>query len=347
MFKATFTLLTGNKAWVSQYIGTLESPRALAAERRSVAHFVDLFGLEPEVVVLDKHPLYPSRLLAADFPHCQVLEVQHHRAHLAALLAENGDPGPIIGMTMDGTGYGDDGRIWGGEFFVGDLRQLRRAGHLRYLFLPGGDQGVRQAWRFALSLLYELFGDTAPTRRWAGRFGRRGEAVLEAVARRQAGVLTSSCGRLFDGAAALLGLGQHNGYDGQLPMLLQARAERSRAGIPAYGFSLRREQSLLVLDFLPALAEMLDDRRPVADKAWGFQRTLADGFLATAKRLRQECGIAKVGLSGGVFQNLLLLRLTVQRLEENGFQVLLHRRLPANDGCISLGQAALAAQTVV
>jgi hydrogenase maturation protein HypF len=343
MLKTTFTLLHLDRALVSQHIGDTESVTALAAEKGAIAHFLKLFALRPRRIVVDAHPLYPNRLLAADFPDAEIVEVQHHRAHIASLLAESEETGKVLGIALDGTGYGDDGTIWGGEFFVGDLRGLERVGHLQPLFLPGGDQATREPWRTALSLLLALPGGEKSARRLAAKHGPRGRQVLAAIANRRGGVMTSSCGRLFDGAAALLGIGERNSYEGELPSRLQAVAETARPQKTPYPFVIKNSAGMAVLNLLPAVAAMLADQSDRGTKARRFHLTLAHGLLAMAVRCAAGLGIQKVALSGGVFQNVLLLRMSRELLQKKGFQVLIHSQVPPNDGGLSLGQAVLAA----
>lgn len=342
MLKTTFCLVDGRRAFVGPHIGDTESNSALAAERRAVRHFMKLFSLQPEVVVIDRHPAYPNRLLAEEFPRAKIIEVQHHQAHVASVLAENGETGEAIGIALDGTGYGDDGTVWGGEFFSGGLAGMRRVGHLRRLFLPGGDAAAREPWRMALSLL-QAGGENRRARLLAARYGRKGAQVLEAVRERRGGVMTSSCGRLFDATACLLGLGAVNSYEGELPARLQAQAERAKPGGKIYPFALARENGMLVLDMLPAVAAMLADRGNPPEKARRFHETLAAALLEAALLLGREAKTRTAALSGGVFQNILLLKMLKERLEKHGCQVLRHRLLPANDGGVALGQAALAA----
>ncbi|MDD8013001.1 MAG: carbamoyltransferase HypF, partial [Acidobacteriota bacterium] len=342
MLKTTFCLLARERAFVGPHIGDTESSTALAAEKRAALHFMKLFSLRPGIVVVDRHPAYPNRLLAEAFPRAKAVEVQHHRAHVASVLVENGETGEAIGIALDGTGYGDDGLIWGSEFFVGSLRSLKRAGHLLPVFLPGGDAAAREPWRTALSLLLAI-GAEKKAGRFARRFGRKGEQVLESIARRRGGVMTTSCGRLFDGVASLLGIGDRNSYEGELPSLLQAEAERSQPLKKEYPYALERENGLLVLDLRLAIEAMLADKHCRNERAYRFHWTLASALLDMALVLGREAKIKKAALSGGVFQNILLLKMTSDLLKKNGFQVLRHRLVPANDGGISLGQAALAA----
>jgi hydrogenase maturation protein HypF len=342
MLKTTFCLLDKDRAFVGPHIGDTESNTALAAEKRAALRFMKLFSLSPEIVVVDKHPSYPNRLLAEAFPGAKVVEIQHHRAHIASLLAESGETGRVLGIALDGTGYGDDGTVWGGEFFLGSLGGLERAGHLLPIFLPGGDTAAREPWRTALSVLLAI-GAEKMAGRFAKRFGRKGEQVLESIAQHRGGVMTTSCGRLFDGVASLLGIGDYNSYEGELPSLLQAAAERSRPLKKEYPYALERENGLLVLDLRLAIEAILADKHSRGERAYMFHWTLANALLDMALVLGREAKIKKAALSGGVFQNILLLQMTSDLLAKNGFQVLRHRLVPANDGGISLGQAALAA----
>jgi hydrogenase maturation protein HypF len=343
MLKTTFTLLAGSRAFVGPHIGDTGSSAGLAAEKEAIGHFMKLFSLRPQVVAVDRHPAYPNRLLAADFPGCRVVEVQHHRAHIASVLAENGESGNVLGIALDGTGYGDDGTVWGGEFFLGGLRGLERAGHLLPIFLPGGDAAAREPWRTALSLLAAIPGGEKAARRFAKKFASRGEQVLESIVQRRGGVMTTSCGRLFDGAAALLGLGDSNSYEGELPSLLQAEAEKARPQKQSYPYAIEIKDNMPVLNMLLAVEAMLADKRSRGAKARCFHWTLANGLLDMAIHCTRASGTRTAALSGGVFQNTLLLKMAGDLLRQNHFQVLLHRQVPPNDGGISLGQAALAA----
>ncbi|MDQ1353932.1 MAG: Carbamoyltransferase, partial [Acidobacteriota bacterium] len=348
MLKTTFTFLYNDKAMMGQYIGDTDSPASIEAERKAINHFINLFSLEPSVVVMDKHPGYPNRQLAADFKQVKILEIQHHKAHVGALLAETGHLNEVIGISMDGTGYGDDGNIWGGEFFVGDYRGLTRFGHLKYLFLPSGDMAAKEPWRFALSVLYSLYGSSSEiVKRFTAPFGQKGEFLLEAIEKNIGGILTSSCGRLFDAAAALLGVGLLNTFEGELPMRLQALAEKSRTLDESYNFSIETGENMRRLNFLPAIHDIIGDKRDPEEKAYVFHRTLAKGFTTMAALAANETGIRTVGLTGGVFQNTLLLKMSRDLLAAEGFSVLVHSEAPPNDGGVSLGQAFLAAGQVL
>jgi hydrogenase maturation protein HypF len=343
MLKTTFTIMFKDRAIVSQYIGNTDSPVSVEAERILIKHYQKLFSFFPETVVMDKHPDYPNRLLAGEYPESEIVEIQHHRAHVGALLAENKELGKIIGISMDGTGFGDDGKIWGGECFVGDYCSLSRFGHLRYYLLPSGEQSIKEPWRFALSLLAALYGGRGYTLRFAERFRSRGLRVLESIRKNVGGIMTSSCGRLFDAVSSILGVGDFSSYDGELPSRLQALAEKSNRSDVRYPYSLEKGEDGYVLDLLPAIEDIINDTREKADRAFSFHLTLAGGLADMARRARDVTGIEKAGLTGGVFQNMLLLELTRDVLQKSGFQVLIHSRVPSNDGGISLGQAFLAA----
>jgi hydrogenase maturation protein HypF len=333
---------------MGQYIGDTDSPASIDAERKAINHFINLFSLEPSLVVIDKHPGYPNRQLAAEFKQAKVMEIQHHKAHVGALLAETGHLKEIIGISMDGTGYGDDGNIWGGEFFVGDYRGLTRFGHLKYLFLPSGDMAAKEPWRFALSVLYSLYGPSSEiVKQFAAPYGQKGKFLLEAIEKKAGGILTSSCGRLFDAAASLMGIGHFNTYESELPMRLQALAEQSQAPEKYYEFTIETGENIRRLNFLPAIHDIIEDKRNLAEKAYMFHRTLAKGFAAMAMTAANETGIRTVGLTGGVFQNTLLLKLTRDLLAAEGFSLLIHSEAPTNDGGVSLGQAFLAAGQVL
>jgi len=272
-----------------------------------------------------------------------VVEIQHHQAHVGALLAEMGELDKVFGVSMDGTGYGDDGNIWGGEFFVGDYRGLDRIGHLKYLPLPSGDLSAKEPWRFTLSLLYSLFGDNPRTTKYVTPFGEKGEWLWEVIRKKEPSILTSSCGRLFDAVASILGLGHYNSYEGELPIRLQACAQLATVRNDSYDFLIKEEKKSLILNLLPTIHDIIKDKRKKADKAFLFHKTLAAGIKRMAEIARGKYGINKVGLTGGVFQNTLLLKLTKDLLTSAGFTVLVHSQVPANDGGISLGQVFLAA----
>ncbi|MCP4154483.1 MAG: carbamoyltransferase HypF [bacterium] len=346
MLKTTFTFLYKNKAMMSQHIGNTDSPASIEAEKKAIRHLMEVFGLQPDIVVMDKHPGYPNREIAAEFKDADVVEIQHHEAHVGSLLAEYGVKEKIIGISMDGTGYGDDGNIWGGEFFVGDYRGLERFGHLKYLFMPSGDLSAKEPWRFALSILHTLYGSSDIVKKFGEPMGKKAAFLLEAIEKKAGGVLTSSCGRLFDGVASILGIGNFNGYEGELPIRLQAYAQRAKPIDASYSYSIEnnyQKKKCRVLNMLPAIHDIIEDERDTTIKAYLFHRTLASAVAEMAGDAAKKYGTGTVGLTGGVFQNTLLLEMTGELLKKQGLSVLIHSEVPPNDGGISLGQAYLAA----
>jgi len=342
MLRTTFTFINKNKAFVSQYIGDTDSISSIKAEKNAISHFKNIFSFEPDIIAIDKHPGYPNRKIIEDYKNKKIVEIQHHKAHIGALLAENSETDPIIGVSMDGTGYGDDGNIWGGEFFTGNYHQLKRYGHLKYFFLPSGDKSVKEPWRYTLSLLYSLYNDSKITKNFANKFGEKGNILLQSIKKRFGGILTSSCGRFFDAIACLLDIKDYNSYDGELPILLQSLAEKSSYPGNTYNYSIEKNNNLLNLNLLPLIDNLINDKKDKKDKAFIFHNTLAKGILQIVEIESQKTGIKKVGLTGGVFQNILLLKLTKDILQNKGFKVLTHSKIPSNDGGISLGQAVIA-----
>jgi hydrogenase maturation protein HypF len=214
---------------------------------------------------------------------------------------------------------------------------------LKYHFLPSGDKSAKEPWRFALSVLHSLYDSSEKVKKFGERFGKKGEFLLETIKKKTGGILTSSCGRLFDAVAAILGIGDFNTYEGELPIRLQAFAEKSSHKDDFYRYSIETDKKCRLLNCLPTIHDIIEDKRDTADKAYIFHRTLAKGFADMAKCAANEYNNSKVGLTGGVFQNTLLLQMTKNLLEKEGFSVLIHSEVPPNDGGISLGQAFLAA----
>ncbi|MFG3436873.1 carbamoyltransferase HypF [Nonomuraea sp. NPDC047897] len=341
--KSTFCLAGGRHAVVSQHFGDLESYRTLRAFTTEIDRWRRLFGIDPVVVAHDPHPEYLSTKYALALDGVEPVAVQHHHAHLASCLADNGEPGPVIGVAFDGTGYGADGTIWGGELLVADLAGFDRAGHLEQVRMPGGGTAIRQPWRMAAAYLHAA---SVP----ADGLGvaRRNAAAWAAVsalaaAGGPAAPVTSSAGRLFDAVAALLGVRDTVTYEGQAAMGLELLADRDVGD--GYPVAVTGPWPVVIrgTDLVRAVADDLRRgvRRGVV--AARFHHGLA-GAVAAAVRLAAEAtGLGTVALSGGVFVNTVLLGGVTDRLVRDGFRVLTHRRVPCNDGGISLGQAVVAA----
>jgi len=342
--KNTFCLTRGDRAFVSHHIGDLENEAALASFEEGVADFERLFDVAPAVVARDLHPDYLASRYAERRGLPQVV-VQHHHAHVAAVLADAGYGGCVIGVAFDGAGLGDDGAVWGGEFLVGDAGGCERAAHLAYVPLPGGDRAAREPWRMALSWLGAIYGDgglDAARRLLPAVPPATLELVWQAMRRGVNAPPTSSMGRLFDAVAALAGVRAVSNYEGQAAADLEQLADETATG--RYAFALG-DASPLPVDAAPVIDAIISDLRNGATAgviSARFHRAVAAMVADVAAGLRDKHGLNAVALGGGVFQNVTLLALAEDRLRDAGFNVLIHAQVPTNDGGLSLGQAAVA-----
>jgi hydrogenase maturation protein HypF len=351
--KSTFCLAGGRgsvNAWVSHHLGDLEHFATLQAFTGGIAHFERLFAIVPELVVHDLHPGYLSTAYALDRSGVDHLAVQHHHAHLAACLAEHGETGPVVGAIYDGTGLGEDGTVWGGELLSGGLTGVRRDGALRPVRMPGGVAAIRQPWRMAAAWLAEAFGEPRPLpRRLAGAVSARRWAAIASVARQpDLSPLTTSVGRLLDAVGALCGLGAEISYEGQAAIALEAAAWEGRGAVsPTYEIALEGDDTgALTLDprtLVRALAGDLERGLEVPLAAAAVHRAVAAATAAALQRIAARRDLDTAVLSGGVFQNRMLLETVAARLTAAGLRVLVPRWVPPNDGGISYGQAAIAA----
>ena len=344
--KATFCLARARRAWVSHHIGDLEHYPALLAYRQGVEHFERLFALRPELVAYDLHPDYASTAYALELEGVELTGVQHHHAHLAACLAEHGLAGPAVGAIYDGSGYGTDGTIWGGEILVGDLVSFERTASLRAVRMPGGARAVREPWRMACAWLASASGGRTPLPgTLAGVIDPGRWDVMARIAESQAvSPETSSMGRLFDAVAALCGLRAHVSYEGQAAVELEACA--IAGDVPGYALPLIDEGDRRVIDPRAALSEIAGDLAqgvPAAMVSRRFHDGVAGVTAEACIEAAERHGLELAVLSGGVFQNRLLLERTAALLDAAGLRTLIPERLPPNDGGIAYGQAAVAA----
>ena len=350
--KNTFCLTRQRYAFLSHHIGDLENYETLQSFEQGIAHYERLFRIHPERIAYDLHPDYLATRYALDRACREDLPavgVQHHHAHIAAGMADNGLDGtsPVIGVALDGTGYGPDDAIWGGEFMVADYAGYQRAAHLAYVRLPGGDRAVREPWRVALAWLasaeIEWADDLPPVSHTHQPDSSSPDPLPVLQHQLNTGLnapLTSSMGRLFDAVAALVGVRQVVTYEAQAAIELEALAEPAETGY--YPLQLTGD----LLDPAPMLHALVTDLRagvPLSILSARFHNSIAEAVCLVCQELRRQHGIQQVVLSGGVWQNMFLLTRAISHLEQNGFIVLVHRQVPANDGGLALGQALIAA----
>jgi hydrogenase maturation protein HypF len=326
--KSTFCLARGDRAWVGHHIGDLKNYETLQSFTAGIAHFERLLQITPELVVHDLHPEYLSTNYALERAGVATLAVQHHHAHLAAALAEHGRSGPAVGAIFDGTGYGPDGTVWGGEILLGGLREFTRVAHLWPVRMPGGEAAIREPWRMACAWLAAADIATplpgVDPERWA--------QVAQLARTGLASPVTTSVGRLCDAVAALCGLRLTVTYEGQAAIELEAAADpRERGAYPMEDLDARPTIAVVARDLARGV--------PVPVVSARFHNALAGATAAALLAAEEPVAV----VSGGVFQNALLLDRTTARLAAGGVEVLVPRRLPANDGGISFGQAAIGA----
>ncbi|MCS7325126.1 MAG: carbamoyltransferase HypF [Thermoflexales bacterium] len=351
--KNAFCLTREAHAFLSQHIGDLEDLDTLRVFEATVSHFMRLFAVQPSAVACDLHPGYHATRWARQWAaahHLPLIKVQHHHAHIAACLAEHGrDPeARVIGFSFDGTGYGADGAIWGGEVLLASMTAFERVAHLRYVPLPGGDAAIRRPYRIALAHLWAAqlpWDEDLPCVRACPPEERR--VLAQQLARGVHCALTSSMGRLFDAVASLLDMCHHASYEGQAAMQLESEASIDNA-LP-YPFAIEDDETLR-LDVSPMMRAIVADWRAGVERgamASRFHATLVAMMRAVASRLRAVHALNTIALSGGVFQNAVLLNAATSALRADGFEVLIHRQVPPNDGGLALGQALIAAHRLL
>ena len=347
--KNTFCLTREDHAFISQHIGDMENVETLEHFENTIELYKRLFRLQPQILAHDLHPEYLSTKYAREQgERFTLVGVQHHHAHIVSCMVENGVKGPVIGVAFDGTGYGTDGTIWGGEFLMADYKGFDRVGHLEYVPLPGGAAAIERPYRMAFSYLYTLLGEEAVD---------KGLAFLEEVDRYEIEVmkrqlergincpLTSSCGRLFDGVSALAGIRGRVDYEAQAAIELEMAAPDQFEGINPYLFSIEERDGVRIVrlgELFRGIILDIEDGLSQGEISLRFHHTIAKMVADMCHRIAAETGLRTVALSGGVFQNRLLLRLATELLEREGFVVLTHSLVPTSDGGISLGQAVIA-----
>lgn len=334
----TFAIGKEDQVILSQHIGDLKNYETLEFYKESYFRFKNLFKFEPEVVVFDKHPDYLSTKFAKEID-CEKVEVQHHHAHMASCMAENSLDEKVIGIIMDGTGLGDDGNIWGSEFFVGNYTHYERKYHFDYLQLPGGDISVKEPWRIALSVIknYKIENIPFNIKKYQDKFN----IINQMLEKNINSPKSCGAGRYFDAVAALIGLCEVSEYHSQAPMLLESLAENTID--ESYSFEILEN----IISFRKMFLEIIDNlENGISQKiiSTKFHNTIIRVIFEISMKLKNEYNINKVVLSGGVFQNRLLTEGVLDILERNDFEVYTHSKVPANDGGIALGQLAIAAK---
>jgi hydrogenase maturation protein HypF len=372
--KNTFCLTKDNYAFLSQHIGDMENMETLDHFDRTISLYKRLFHIEPEIIAYDLHPDYLATKYAQELGESgmKLIPVQHHHAHIASCLADNGLESSVIGVAFDGTGMGADGNIWGGEFLIADYRSFRRVGHLEYLPLPGGAAAIKKPYRTAIGYILTLLGENALNavivtlnevkgkQSQLASIGRVGEVEIEIIKqqieRKINSPLSSSMGRLFDAISALLGIRSEIDYEGQAAVELEMAAHSSvvarrvsdeaiSGNNEGYSYCIVEDKGIRIVHLRDLLSAVIEDLHQGISKgriSVKFHNTVAQMINEMCQLIADETGISQVALSGGVFQNRLLLRKAVSLLESSGFQVFTHKQVPCNDGGISLGQAVIA-----
>ena len=358
LLKNTLCLIKGRNAILSQHLGDIENSESMAFFEETLKNLKNTFRARPSIIARDMHPDYMSARFAEDYalgegiPDEKSVAVQHHHAHIVSVMAERGLTGEVIGVAFDGTGYGTDGAVWGGEILLSTRKDFSRKAHLGYVGLPGSDAAVREPWRMAVSHIHNAYGPEAP---------EVIKGVLRRIDGKKTGILlkmiesgnntppTSSAGRLFDAVSSIIALRDVITFEGEAAMELEAIADRDSAlKLRPFEFALKRDTPM-VMDTAPLIREVVREVQrgtPAPVIAGRFHRTISEMILIAAETVREETGAADVALSGGVFQNSLLTGLTADALQKAGFKVWMNEKVPANDGGVSLGQAVIAWERV-
>lgn len=348
----TFSLLNKDTVFLSRPYQDLKDLSVFEDFKNDILKEEKSLGIKPEIIACDMHPEYTSSKYAREITkgkkEIRLVEVQHHHAHAAACMAENNLSGKVIGVAFDGTGYGTDGKIWGGEFLITDYKDFERMGHIAYIPMPGGDRAVLEPIRMLLAYLYKAYGgyiNKVPAD-ILERLGREKSLVITNMMDREINSpLTSSAGRLFDAVSSLMGIKDRISYEGEAAIMLE-EAAKSSASKDSYNFRLR-ENGAINIDFGDTIKEVvsgLAKKEAISDIARKFHNTLAEATAKTCVMIQKKHKIKKVVLTGGVFQNKILLGEASERLEAAGFTVYMHHNVPAGDRGVSLGQAVIAAR---
>lgn len=350
--KNTFCIGVDSRFYPSPYVGDLEDLRTVKALQETIHRFQTLLEIKPQVVVCDMHPKYNSTVVAKELGY-PMLQVQHHYAHILSCMTENDCHDPVIGVAFDGTGYGTDGTIWGGEILLADYENFTRFGSITPFLQIGGDASAKEGWRIAVSMIYGYTKDRELAWKIIEKLGlcneQESKVQFTMADRKINAVISTSVGRLFDAVSAILGIRRQSGFEGEASMALEFAAEAYEQQNIMQGRDEKpdrlvyEKEERFILNTRMLVQQIVEEKMQGADSsrlAYLFHQVLAEQITAACIEARSNSGRKKVALSGGVFQNRLLLRLTEEQLEQEGFEVLRHHMIPPNDGGIAIGQAA-------
>jgi hydrogenase maturation protein HypF len=343
--KNTFCLTKDNHAFISHHIGDLQNIEAYKYYQDSIEYYKKLFRIKPEAIAYDLHPDYLSTRYALEQSDIKLVGVQHHHAHVVSCMAVNGLNEKVIGVACDGTGYGTDGAIWGCEFMIADQAGFQRRGHLKYVALPGGDMSTKETYRMAVSYLYSVYGNklfdiNIPLFK---RINHKKLAFIKSMIEKGVNApLTSSCGRLFDAVSSLIGVRDDVTYEAQAAIELEMITDSGVTDVYSYNIITGDEYIIDVGEVFRGIVFDLNHEVPKGVISAKFHNTVADFIVSMCEKLRIENDIKKVVLSGGTFQNTYLITEVTRRLTEKEFITYFHKRIPTNDGGLSLGQAVIA-----
>jgi hydrogenase maturation protein HypF len=347
--KNTFCLTRDNFAFLSQHIGDMENLETMEHYTNTISLYKKLFRIEPKIIAHDLHPEYLATKYAKELAlkdNIRLVPVQHHHAHIASCMADNSLEAPVIGVAFDGTGYGTDGNIWGGEFMVADYENFTRMGHLEYLPLPGGTMAIKKPYRTAIGYLLSLGVDLNQGLILIKQVDPLEIDIIKSqIEKNLNSPLTSSCGRLFDAVSALIGVRSEIEYEAQAAIDLEMLAYDEAGETSSYPFTVIESDGMSIIklqDLFAAIVSDLQGKTPTARISARFHNTIARLIAEVCKTISSKTGLTQVALSGGVFQNRLLLRKAIILLESGGFEVFTHRQVPCNDGGVSLGQVVIA-----
>ncbi|CUN50591.1 carbamoyltransferase HypF [Clostridium disporicum] len=340
--KNTLAISKEDNIFISQYIGDMENAKTYNSFERNLNNFKQIYKIEPEIIAYDLHPDYWSNDLVNNFKGERVA-VQHHHSHIASCIAENNINEKVIGVAYDGTGYGDDGNIWGGEFLICNLQEYKRVGHLNYFSLPGGESAIKEPWKIALSKLYKTYGEEIYDYLPEELNNKKTKLILTMIKNNINCPLTSSMGRLFDGIAALVGFNRRVTFEGEAAIFLENISDKTK--VESYKYEINKINEKYIIDTDNIIKGIINDIKSNVGKeviAIKFHNSIINCTVDMCKKIREESNINCVALSGGVFQNIILFEGIYNGLISEGFEVFTHKKIPCNDSGISFGQLMVA-----